>query len=114
MLKLQSYYASLMNRKLSPSDLKRLKMIRNEIRKLRNTLQSNYETFRKGPYKLYGSALKAEDMNESELKARVSSLNERVTNRVEKGTFAVIERMDRLITECNTIIAKGTSHGTNE
>lgn len=114
MHKVQSYYASLMNGKLSPSDLKRLKVIRNEIQKLRNTLQSDYETFRKGPYKLYGSALKAEDTNDSELKARASSLNKRVTNRVEKGTFAVIERMDRLITECNTIIAKGTSHGTNE
>jgi DNA repair exonuclease SbcCD ATPase subunit len=114
MQKLQSYYASLMARKTSPSDLKRLKVIQDEARMLRNTLESDYEAFKKGPYKLYGSALKAEDTDDSKLKAWAMSLTERLNKRVEEGTFEVIKRMDGFIKECNILITKGTNHGKNE
>ena len=114
MQKLQSYYVSLTTQNMSAAGLKRLTVIREEARKLRNTLKSDCEAFQKGPYKLYGSALKAEDTNDPELEAWAGSLGERLKKRVEEGTLAVIERMDRLTTECNTFITKGANHGTNE
>ncbi|MHC4165371.1 MAG: ATP-binding protein [Planctomycetota bacterium] len=112
--KLQSCYASLATRNMLPSDVKRLTVIRSEARKLRNTLKSAREAFYKGPYKLYGPALATETFDGPELKIWAESISERIDTRVEEGTLAVLERMNRLTTVCNTIIVKGTGHGANE
>ena len=105
-IELQNCYKYILDHPRFQQNKKRLVAVINEARKLSMALRSSYKAFKRGPLKMYSPDLNQLNVNDDDLKGIVDDLNNRFDFVVDKGTESVLEKIEKLIQNCKTLMRK--------
>jgi hypothetical protein len=83
----------------------RLAAVIREACKLNSALRSSYKAFQRGPYKMYSPDLNHLNLDDG-LRARAVDLSNRFESVIKKGTESVVDKIEKLIQNCKTLMRK--------
>jgi len=105
-IELQKCYKYILDHPRFQPNKKRLVAVINDARKLSMALRSSYKAFKRGPFKMYSPDLNQLNVNDDGLKNLAVDLNNRFESVVKTGTESVLDRIEKLIQNCKTLIRK--------
>ena len=105
-IELQRCYKYILDHPRFQQNKRRLVAVINEARKLSTALQSSYKAFHEGPYKMYSPDPDNINVDDDGIKALAVDLNNRFESVVNKGTESVLNRIEKLIQNCKTLMRK--------
>ncbi len=105
-IELQKCYKYIRARPGCQQNKKRLVAVINDARKLHTALRSSYKAFKRGPFKMYSPDLENLNVNDDGIKARAADLSNRFESVVKTGTESVLDRIEKLIHNCKTLMRK--------
>ena len=105
-IELQKCYKYILEHPRRQQNKRRLVAVINDARKISTALRSSYKAFKRGPFKMYSPDLNQLNVNDDGLKALAVDLNNRFESVVDKGTESVLEKIEKLIQNCKTLMRK--------
>ena len=105
-IELQKCYKYILDHPRFQPNNKRLVAVISDTRKLSTALRSSYKAFKRGPFKMYSPDLNQLNVNDDGLKNLAVDLNNRFESVVKTGTESVLDRIEKLIQNCKTLIRK--------
>lgn len=105
-IELQKCYKYILAHPGCQQNKKRLVAVINDARKLHTALRSSYKAFGKNSYKMYSPDLDNLNVNDDGIKARAADLNNRFESVVKTGTESVLDKIEKLIHNCKTLMRK--------